>query len=149
MEKFTKRKEAALEALLDNPNLTAAARESGICRATLYNYLEDPAFKAELAKRKRDQLEEGNAQLRAGIKEAVKELRKIITKKGTSDQTRVNAINALLTHAAKFAEIVDVMERLDQLESTQAEKERRETKQNITPITGETNEEGGDIYAIE
>lgn len=124
-KKFTDRQESALAVLVNTPNIAEAARECGLHRSTLFTYLQNPDFKAELHRRKAEQLQEGEAELRAGIKDAAAELRKIITRKSTSDQIRINAINTLLTHAERFAELVDLSDQLQDIEERQAEIDRR------------------------
>ncbi|HET6385619.1 MAG TPA: hypothetical protein VFJ58_19685 [Armatimonadota bacterium] len=46
------RKEKALEALLSHPSVEAAARASGLSRATLWRYLADPSFQKALDARR-------------------------------------------------------------------------------------------------
>lgn len=124
-KKLTANQEKALSVLVNTPIVSEAARECGLHRNTLFTYLADETFKAELHRRKAEQLQEGEAELRGGIKEAAQELRKIITRKGTSDQTRINAINTLLTHAARFAELVELEDQLLDIAARQDEIERR------------------------
>lgn len=124
-KKFTPNQEKALAVLVNTPSVAEAARECGLHRNSLFTYLADPDFKAELHRRKAEQLQEGEAELRGGIKDAAKELRKIITKKGTSDQIRINAINTLLTHAERFAELVELEDQLLDIAQRQDEIDRR------------------------
>ena len=125
MKKFTDRQEKALTVLINEPSVAEASRALGVHRSTLFNYLADPDSKAELNRRKAEQLQEGAAELRAGVKDSVKVLKWIITKKEASDQVRINAINTLLTHAERFAELVDLEEQLQEISERQNEIDRR------------------------
>jgi hypothetical protein len=125
VKKFTDRQEKALTVLINEPSVAEASRALGVHRSTLFNYLANPDFKAELNRRKAEQLQEGAAELRAGVKDSVKVLKWIITKKEASDQVRINAINTLLTHAERFAELVDLEEQLQEISERQNEIDRR------------------------
>lgn len=122
---FSTKQELALDTLLKTPNVAEAARISGLARSTMHKYLSNPGFKAELFRRRRDQMAEGSAELRAGVKSAARELREIIEKKSTSDQVKINAINSLLTHAARFAELTDIEEQLADIVARQDEIDKR------------------------
>lgn len=116
---FSPKQEVALAVLQTTPNISEAARTSGLARSTLHKYLSDPEFKAELFRRKSEQLEEGTAVLRSGLKDSAEELLRIIRKDSTSDQVKINAINTLFAYLARYSELVDVVGRLEELSNIQ------------------------------
>ena len=133
---FTEKQEVALAVLQTTPNIAEAARISGLARSTLHRFLSVPEFKAELFRRKSEQLEEGTAVLRSGLKDSAEELLRIIRKDSASDQVKINAINTLLAYTARYSELVDIVGRLDELSSIHA------NNKAIDPMwRGEHNEE--------
>src|SRR5690349_16593690 len=64
--KFTRKKEAAIAALLTHRNVEEAARAAGIGTQTLYRWMKHPEFKAALRKAKQARIRSSQHSAAAG-----------------------------------------------------------------------------------
>jgi HEAT repeat protein len=116
MAELTQRQERAIAALLTEPNITAAAKQSGVGDRTLRRWLSDAQFRRAYREASRRVLDDACARLRALTSEAVETLRAAFT--AQSESVRVRAATALLEVAVKV-EVDDLAERVAALEAHQ------------------------------
>lgn len=89
------RKEKAITLILSGEAITDVAKLVGVYRSTIYNWLEEEEFKAELDRRRREIVKQGNALILAELKTYVMELRKMAIK-GKSERNRLDALQYLI-----------------------------------------------------
>lgn len=121
MTKKERTKEILIDGLLHNVTVTATAKETGICEATIYKYLSDPEFVREYDEKRRNMLKDSCYTLQAKMSSATDELVKIIEDPETKPQIRLNAIDMLFRHTYKQTEQLDILARLDALEELNRE----------------------------
>jgi ACT domain-containing protein len=107
-------KEKALIALLKNPSITRAAKNSGLSEETLYRYLRDKEFVSEYRAARRLTVENAVAELQGAANEAVETLKKNLHCENPAVEIR--AAQIILDNALKGVEMIDILERLEKLE---------------------------------
>jgi hypothetical protein len=100
-EKFTRRKEAAINGLLTMPTLDEAAKYAGVSSTTLWRWQRDPGFQAEIREARRHSMEPVVAQLQQASLTAVNTLQKIMQDPKASASARVTAAGKVLEMALK------------------------------------------------
>jgi transposase-like protein len=115
-EKFGRKKEEAIAALLTQRNMEEAARTTGISTKTLLRWLQVPEFDAAYRKARRDAYSQSRARLQQACGAAVSTLLKVMVDPSTPPSTRVRAADSVLDHAAKAIEIEDIEVRVTDLE---------------------------------
>lgn len=113
---MTAKQQAFLTAMLEHSTVLKAAEVAGISRQTAYKYLNDEAFKAELAQRRGQCVGEAVQYLKGKLSKCSEELIKIIDDSEVSPQVRINAINAAFAAYKSLGEVAEVQERLERLE---------------------------------
>jgi len=106
----------ALTALLTSPSLRAAAIECKLSERTLYNYLQEPAFRAELRARQDAILASVTSALVGLSGEAVRVLRSVLNAKTATDAVKVRAALGWLRHTRDAMELADLAGRVSALE---------------------------------
>lgn len=109
---------AAIAALLETSgNVAAAARISGIGQRTLHRWIkDDPTFAAALHEARGQALQLSVSRLTMATGGAVETLVSICDNKKASHAVRVQAAQAILSHAGRFIDTLDIMQRLEALE---------------------------------
>ena len=107
-------KSRVIVALLAAPTISEAAKQAALSEKTVYRYLEDPDFKADYRKARRDVYEAAIGQMQSVTVEAIGTLRSALTC-GTAS-VEVRAAQILLDYSSKSFETLDLMERLERLE---------------------------------
>lgn len=107
-----------LAALLEESTITKAAERAGMTRATVYKYLKDPEFKAELDRRRGECVNDAVRYLQSKFAVCNETLIKIIESKDVSSQVKINAINAVYANCKNMSETADFMSRLEAAERT-------------------------------
>lgn len=111
----------AIKALLAAPSVAAAARQCGLSDRTLWHYLEDDTFKAEL----REMQDKATVALAAGLAglsgEAVQALHDLLTDAKTPASVKQRAALGWLRETRQTVELGDLVERVKKLEDTQNE----------------------------
>ena len=115
-EKFGRKKEAAVMALLSSRNVEEAARVAGVDPRTLYRWMKDPEFDAAYREAKRAAFSQSIARLHQMSSAAVSTLGKIMIDANAPASTRVRAADSILDHTAKAIEIEDIEARVSDLE---------------------------------
>jgi len=115
-EKFGRKKEEAIAALLSQRNIEDAARAVGIGPRTLYRWMKEPAFDAAYRAARRAAFSQSAARLQQMSTAAVSTLGKIMVDPNAPAASRVRAADSVLDHAAKAIEIEDIEARVSDLE---------------------------------
>ncbi len=125
-EKFGRKKEEAIAALLSQRNLEEAARAVGIGIRTLLRWMQVPEFNAAYRKARRDAFSQSVARLQQASGAAASTLLKIMVDQNTPASTRVRAAECVMNHAMKAIELEDIEARVSELErATESSKSRR------------------------
>ena len=107
-QKYTRKREALIAALLTEPTHEAAAKKSGISPATFYRWMHVPEFRKAYREARRELVEAAIGRVQAGAGEAVETLLEI-ARRGKRDGDRVRASLALLDHALNGLTNADVL----------------------------------------
>ena len=113
-EKFTRKQEEALAALLSEQTIAAAAEKAGIGEVTLWRWLKREDFIAAFRAARRQVMEKSMAQLQQSSWAASTTLLKLLA--SPSDSVRLRAAAEILNQANKGLETLDFEERLSALE---------------------------------
>jgi hypothetical protein len=116
-EKFGRRHEQAVVALLTEPTVAAAAIKVGVSEASLTRWMRRPEFQAAFRAARRQVVETAVAGLQGACGEAVATLRRNLNAQNESIQVR--AAVAILDYSIKAVELIDLAERVEALEATQ------------------------------
>jgi hypothetical protein len=122
--KFTRKKEAAIAAILTQRNHDEAAKAAGIAPSTLQSWLKLPDFDAALRKARRAAYGQCIARLQQASSAAATTLLKIMVDPNAPASCRIRAADSVLGHAAKAIEIEDIDGRVSELERA-AEAQKR------------------------
>lgn len=95
-EKRSRKREAAIAALLLRPTLKEAARDAGISQATLIRWLRDAGFSADYKRARERTLELASEKLQHGTMAAVAILAEIAANRKTPSASRVQACRSFL-----------------------------------------------------
>ena len=123
-EKFGRRKEQAIAALLTCPSLPAAAASCGISESTLRRWLGNKAFAWQYRLERTRMLESTANLLRQKSVAAVETLADVANDKEASASARVSAARSIVELAIKGAELQDIEARIDDLEQLAKDKLR-------------------------
>jgi hypothetical protein len=108
-QKLTGKQEELIASLLTEPTHAAAAAKAGVSEATLYRWLNLPAFRDAYRQARRDLVEGAVGRIQAATGQAVDTLL-AIAKGGVKDGDRVRAAVALLDHAFRGLTDADVLD---------------------------------------
>lgn len=114
---LTPKQRKAVRALLAAPDLTAAAKETGVSRDTLYRWLQEPAFAAALHAAEADALAAVSRSLVRLAERAAATLEGAMADEATPAATRVRAADAVLGRLLQVRELVTLEERVRELEA--------------------------------
>ena len=106
----------ALEALLTNPTIEAAARACGLSGRTLHRYLGDETFKTELRKRQDEVVTAVTAALAGLTGEAVEALHNLLADSECSDSVKARVALGWLSERRKAIELDDLSQQVAALE---------------------------------
>lgn len=115
--RMTAKQNAFLKAMLEQSTISKAAASAGIARDTAYRYLKNPEFQAELTKRRGECINDTVRFLQGKLALCSEKLIEIVEKPKTSDQVKINAINAIFANCKAMTETAEVIARLEQLEN--------------------------------
>jgi hypothetical protein len=115
-QKFGRKKEEAIAALLSQRNLEEAARMAGVGTKTLLRWLEIPEFQTAYREARRAAFSQSIARLQQGTAAAATTLLKTMIDANTPASVKVRAADSVLNHSAKAIEIEDIEARVSELE---------------------------------
>jgi hypothetical protein len=115
-QKWSRKKDQAILALITEPTIKAAADKVGITTPTLYKWLKLPEFKAAYREARREAVSVAITRLQQAATEAVEALRCIMNDPNKSASARVAAARSILEMAIKAVEIEDLEVRIEELE---------------------------------
>ena len=115
-EKFGRKREAAVAALLTQRTAEDAARSIGIGPATLRRWQKEPEFDAAFRAAKLTAYRQTIARMHQLSGTAVSTLGKVMLDPTTPPATKVRAADSILNHTAKAIEIEDLDARVKALE---------------------------------
>lgn len=117
MAKLSAKKEKFLIAYLNANTVEDARREAGISQSSAYNYLNDPLFKAEYRKKRKEIMQHVTSRLQQSAVLAVDTLKEVMEdKENSTPSSRVQSARAVLENAYRGVEIEELSERVEQLE---------------------------------
>jgi len=115
-EKFERRKELAIAALLAAPTLAEAAQVCGVSERTLRRWSQDEMFAQRYRRERTRMLESAVNLLRTKSMVAVETLAEVADNKQSPAGARVSAARSLVELAIKGVEMQDLEARLAELE---------------------------------
>jgi hypothetical protein len=115
-EKFSRKQEQAIAALLAEPTIEKAARAAGIGFATLRRWLQNDDFQERYRQAKKQTLDAVMSHLQLIAGEAVETLREVAVNREAPASSRVAASRAILETAMKVVEAEEIERRLIELE---------------------------------
>jgi len=116
-EKWSRKKDAAILALVTEPTIADAAKKAGISHATLHRWLQIKDFKDAYREAKREAVSAAISRLQRTATEAVDALRDVMNDAESPANARVSAARAILELAIKAIELEDLEARVEQLEA--------------------------------
>jgi phage terminase small subunit len=116
--KLTARQVKAIEALLTEPNVTAAAAAANVSKPTIFRWLANADFAAAYREARMRLLESALAKLQATADDAVETLKTVMNSASAPAPARVSAARAVLEYALKSRDTLEVEERLKDLEES-------------------------------
>jgi len=115
-EKLTRRKEAAIAALLQEPTVAKAAAAAGVSEATLSRWMRQAEFAQAYCQARRDTVSAAVARLQQASSTAVDALVEVIRSPDAPYSVRVSAAKTVMELAFKGAELEDLGARIGHLE---------------------------------
>ena len=115
-EKFGRKMEAAIAALLTQCNIDEAAKAAGISTRTLMRWLKVPEFLTAYREARRAAYSQAVAKLQQGTTAAATTLLKVMLDQATPASVKARAAECVMTHSAKAIEIEDIEARVSELE---------------------------------
>ena len=123
--KMKRKLEAAVAALLTQPNVDAAARSIGISVATLMRWQKLPEFKKAFREARRAVFGQTTARLQQGSPAAATVLMKTMLDPSTPASVKVRAAECIINYTHKAIEIEDIDARVAALEAARDDEDKR------------------------
>jgi uncharacterized protein (UPF0147 family) len=116
-EKFSRKRQLAISALLENPTVKDAAAASGLADSTLWRWMKELSFRTAYGEAKRQVVENSISRLQKIAGEAAGVLGSIMRDESSPPNTRVAAAKIVLEMSLRGVETADILSRLDMLET--------------------------------
>src|SRR5208283_1051600 len=123
--KFTRKKEAAIAALLTQRNVEDAARSVGIGTQTLLRWLKIPEFVKEYRKARWEVVQQAVARMQQATGAAGTVILKLMTDPNVPAAVKLRAAECVFDRAIKGIELEDIEARVSELERATEESKRR------------------------
>jgi hypothetical protein len=114
--------EVVIAALVAGQTATEAAAAAGVSARTVYRYMRDAQFRAQLAAGRAAQWAPVARRLRAGVGRALDLIEQLMNSTQTHESTRLRAAVAYIEMAVQLKKVTDTDERLASLEDLAAER---------------------------
>ena len=111
---FTPRQTLAMPYIAANASMTEGAKAAGISRVTLYRWMQDPSFRAELERIRRDAVDLAYAELRGLALKSVTAIAELL--EDPDPRVRGMAARTALNSVAKAEEVYQLRNRFDILD---------------------------------
>lgn len=111
---LTQKQTLAMPYIAANPSMTEAAKAAGISRVTLYRWMQDPSFRAELERIRRDAVDLAYAELRGLALKSVTAIAELL--EDPDPRVRSMAARTALYNVAKAEEVYQLRNRFDTLD---------------------------------
>jgi hypothetical protein len=115
-EKFGRKQEEAIVALLTHRTIEEAAEAARIGTRTLLRWLKLPEFRAEYLKARREAVHQAVARLQQATGAASLTILKLMTDANVPAAVRLRAAECVFVHAIKGIEVEDIDARVAELE---------------------------------
>jgi len=112
---LSEKKIIAIQALMRSRTCAEAARAAGVSRVTIYQWLKDDLFNAELDKQKNELIKRSSQKLAGALEQAVDVLIDLLKAKDPTVR-RLSAGN-LIDFCLKFSDLTDLEKRIAVLEA--------------------------------
>jgi transposase len=122
-EKFSRKQELAVLALITEPSFEAAAKKVGVSLSTLYKWNQREDFQELFRKAKKETMNQATAKLQKSTTLAIDTLNDVMANKKAPAMARVTAAKTVLEFAFKAVEIEEIQERLERIEKSLEEKD--------------------------
>lgn len=119
MSDLSRKQEKVMTDLLNGLTIADAAKANKVTESTIYNWLNDDAFKTEYRRLKREAFEVSIGKIQQKTDKAIETLEKNLT--CGNPNAEIRAAQILLDHSSKAIETMDILERLENLEKLQSE----------------------------
>jgi len=123
-QKFSRKKEQAIAALLSHRTIEEAAKAGGISFATLKRWLKLPEFQAEYLQARREGVHQANARIQQNAGAAASVLLRLMADPLTPASVRARAAECILERAGKSLELDDLELRIARLEESDEKRGR-------------------------
>ena len=118
-QKLTRKQESVIGALLAQPTIEKAAKQSGVSAPTIYRWLKEDDFRREYVAAKWQVVQQTIGQLQVASSLAVNTLQDVMEDPETPTACKVSSAKIVLDMALKGVEIEDLEMRLTSLEKRQ------------------------------
>jgi len=112
--KLTAKQGRAIPLIIDSASYTEAAQKAGISRKTLWQWLKDPQFAAELDRQRREVVSEAFGILSQSITKAVETLAKLLD--SADERTKRLTANDIIGHILRHKEVDELENRITAIE---------------------------------
>lgn len=119
---LTTNQRRAIAALLACSSVESAARQCKLTPRTLYNYLRNTTFKAELRARQDETIAAASAALAGLAGEAIGTLRDVLKDDSATHASQVRAALGILQERRRIGELDDLADRVTRLEQLEGKK---------------------------
>lgn len=103
--------------MLEHPTIAGAAEAAGLGERTLYRYLNEPAFKAELRRRQNEIVSQTVAAVIGSREKVLETLREALKAETSSWSEKIRAAHYLWGHSDTAIELDVLIERIERLEA--------------------------------
>ena len=114
-ETLTPRQQLVIAELLSSPSVEEGCRRAKVAKATVYGWLKDPIFQAELKRQREAVVEQAFNRLKAGMSQAVDKLLELLQAEGQLG-IQLRAAQTLVDQGIKAVELQDLESRIEALE---------------------------------
>ena len=117
MGKLKPKQEKFIMSLMSTSTTEEAYKKAGIAQSTAYNYLNDPVFKEEYRRIRRETMGQVTSKLQQSALIAVETLNQVMVDvENSTPSARVQASRVVLENAYRGLELEDLQERIEKLE---------------------------------